>query len=848
MPVYLHGVDRSAFTTVLRHVYEGALRMDEFVCTGRAQVTHVSADDGKSATDGQALVTSATRYDEEHLRRYLCLLSVSTRFGVLEVANAATQKARHCLRMAESEVGQCNDAGEGSNLTRKLEVAGRAWLCTLVECDKIARMRPPTITSEEDDSNASVNLDAGADASTDAGVAADKPTHTSENRQAPALRMWVQGVDLAASLRAQAIAALCRLPLKVFLVLLCTPSIKVNDSARSDAQFHDEIRGGVDDSISAEAWATVVQCRAEMDAAGDDANVVCTAGTVAGMTEPTSRLPEQLKSAGALPRPQPLTAPVAGASALVLAAAAARADVAVALLETGAAAHVQTRSQYALLPRVLPRQLSGGSAHRRSPQQRPPSPAPSVVSPSPSSPSSPSTVSSFVQSGPLELIHGTKHDGSSLKCIYPLEAALRSSEPALIRLYVSRGSISEDSRVQSVVGDTSAVADAGVQSEGRPPSFGASIKAEGAALLHVAASMGDVAHCRLLLSHAKQLGLDANYFDEETGGLAPLHVAAAAGHVAVVALMLEHGAVPNLQDVDGDTALHMASSKEVVIELLSSADRACRANTELPNLDGQTPLHKACRDGNIHVVSMLIEYNASVRATDDKGQTPLHHAARCCHEHPGVALVLLKASETEEVEEPIEIHALAPDQDLASSGVRADRRRPASFGSQQDVSGVVASSLAVGRPASFAHGMHGHHAYPESPATPHRRPGGFSTPPSSPLTSLASPGSVPSSPASPSSSASSASFASSSPARLMTGAALVGGNSSADTSPARATGSDAYGGQQLPPASQPQQRPQPPVLDRETLLRTSYLAAKDNEGNTALHVAVSSRMMKLLGN
>ena len=399
--------------------------------------------------------------------------------------------------------------------------------------------------------------------------------------------------------------------------------------------------------------------------------------------------------------------------------------------------------------------------------------------------------------------------------------------------------------------DSSAVADGGNDPEGRPPSFGASIKAEGAALLHVAASMGDVAHCRLLLSHAKQLGLDANYFDDETGGLAPLHVAATAGHVAVVALLLEHGAVPNLQDIDGDTALHMASNKEVVIELLSSADRACRANTELPNLDGQTPLHKACRDGNIHVVSMLIEYDASVRATDDKGQTPLHHAARCCHEHPGVALVLLKASETEEVEEPIELHALAPDPGVISSSASEGRRRPASFGSQQDMSSAINTCLAAGRPASFAHGTHGHHGYCDPLTTPHRRPGEFSTPSSSPLASLASPTSVSSSPVSLSSSASSTSFASSpsrSPTRpISTETAFVDQKSTANTSLSRVGDAGACGGQQPPPISQPQQRPLMPRPNRETLLRTSYLAAKDNEGNTALHVAVSSRMMKLLG-
>ena len=92
--------------------------------------------------------------------------------------------------------------------------------------------------------------------------------------------------------------------------------------------------------------------------------------------------------------------------------------------------------------------------------------------------------------------------------LFPLEAALRSSDSSLISLFVKKKGGSGG----------------GGAGAGAPALLGGAAGGT-QTLLHVAAEMGDVAHCRLLLTHAAQLGLDANAADEDSGGSAPLHFA-----------------------------------------------------------------------------------------------------------------------------------------------------------------------------------------------------------------------------------------------------------------------------------------------------------------------------------
>uniref|UniRef100_A0AC35THK3 ANK_REP_REGION domain-containing protein n=1 Tax=Rhabditophanes sp. KR3021 TaxID=114890 RepID=A0AC35THK3_9BILA len=67
--------------------------------------------------------------------------------------------------------------------------------------------------------------------------------------------------------------------------------------------------------------------------------------------------------------------------------------------------------------------------------------------------------------------------------------------------------------------------------------------------------------------------------------------------------------------------------------------RVERADPNLHNEDGLTPLHQCAIDNNIEILRLLIQYGANVNAQDTESWTPLH-AAACC-EHEEIVKVLL---------------------------------------------------------------------------------------------------------------------------------------------------------------------------------------------------------------
>ncbi|TYZ61650.1 hypothetical protein PybrP1_010649 [[Pythium] brassicae (nom. inval.)] len=180
-------------------------------------------------------------------------------------------------------------------------------------------------------------------------------------------------------------------------------------------------------------------------------------------------------------------------------------------------------------------------------------------------------------------------------------------------------------------------------------------------VFYLACASGSVLHCQILLDQSGSSSDDAasksataqvvnmvSHLDEggkeivaEFGrGQTPLHVASRKGHAAVVELLLRHGAVANLQDDEGNTALHGAGAPDVARILLTSA---FKTNPNIPNRRGQTPLHVAAAAGSVAVVDLLIRSGCQQDIVDDQGQTAFHVAA--AHGHTAVALVLLRENE-----------------------------------------------------------------------------------------------------------------------------------------------------------------------------------------------------------
>ena len=86
----------------------------------------------------------------------------------------------------------------------------------------------------------------------------------------------------------------------------------------------------------------------------------------------------------------------------------------------------------------------------------------------------------------------------------------------------------------------------------------------------------------------------------------PLCQAVRAGHVKIVALLLQYGANPDLQDNDGNTALHYAILNSCVAML------------------------KSLRDDNFAIARQLLSYNANPLIENKSGISPLALVTKYC--------------------------------------------------------------------------------------------------------------------------------------------------------------------------------------------------------------------------
>ena len=107
----------------------------------------------------------------------------------------------------------------------------------------------------------------------------------------------------------------------------------------------------------------------------------------------------------------------------------------------------------------------------------------------------------------------------------------------------------------------------------------------------------------------------------------PLMVAAEKGHVSVATFLIERGADVDLQDENGNTALHHALyGSDVSCEILSCLIGS-GADVNGVNKVKHTPLMIAAKRGHINALTLLIKHGAhDVDLQDDDGNTALHHA------------------------------------------------------------------------------------------------------------------------------------------------------------------------------------------------------------------------------
>ena len=104
-----------------------------------------------------------------------------------------------------------------------------------------------------------------------------------------------------------------------------------------------------------------------------------------------------------------------------------------------------------------------------------------------------------------------------------------------------------------------------------------------------------------------------------------LHIACSKNSLDIVTFLISHRANINIQDKDGETPLHIASSKgyiDIVSHLISYGAKRLSKYINLQNELSSTPLHIASLKGYLDIVSSLVSHGADITI-----QYSLNHTA-----------------------------------------------------------------------------------------------------------------------------------------------------------------------------------------------------------------------------
>jgi len=175
----------------------------------------------------------------------------------------------------------------------------------------------------------------------------------------------------------------------------------------------------------------------------------------------------------------------------------------------------------------------------------------------------------------------------------------------------------------------------------------------GRTALHLACEMGLEESIEPLLKYKHKFGrkwvgeeFDVNLKDKQS--YTPLMSAIVNGHTGVVKQLFERNDLGkernhNLSLRAGRhsmTALHLACDQKEEMEEVVALLCRYKAQVNLKDNRGRSPLHIASEHGHIMIVKMLLKYNANAASQDNKGETALHVAAK--NGHINILSILLR--------------------------------------------------------------------------------------------------------------------------------------------------------------------------------------------------------------
>ncbi|CAB0029330.1 unnamed protein product [Trichogramma brassicae] len=144
-------------------------------------------------------------------------------------------------------------------------------------------------------------------------------------------------------------------------------------------------------------------------------------------------------------------------------------------------------------------------------------------------------------------------------------------------------------------------------------------------------------------------------------GWTPLLEAIYNGKINLVEILLRRSACPNLVNDKGQTCLHIICRRDdddknmakMLFEICDEKHQMVQVDAQ--DNEGQTPLHEAMFNGNINLVEILMRRGANPNLADDNGYTPLH--ILCLREYDAVDLAKRFFEIGKEFNKPVKVDA-----------------------------------------------------------------------------------------------------------------------------------------------------------------------------------------------